>query len=70
MRFLELHMDDHVPNAKTIWLFRNSLVKADAMWELFDTFSRQLEAAHLITRTGTIVDATFVDAPCQRNSRE
>ena len=40
------------------------------MRELFDTFSRQLDAAHLITRTGTIVAATFVDAPRQRNTRE
>ena len=70
MRFLGLHMEDRVPDAKTIWLFRDNLVKADAMRELFDTFSRQLEAAHLITRTGTIVDATFVDAPRQRNTRE
>ena len=70
MRFLGLHMEDRVPDAKTIWLFRDSLVKADAMRGLFDIFSGQLEAAHLITRTGTIVDATFIDAPRQRNSRE
>ena len=70
MRFLGLHMEDHVPDAKTIWLFRDNLVKADVMRKLFDIFSNQLEAAHLITRTGTIVDATFVDAPRQRNTRE
>ena len=70
MRFLGLNLEDRVPDAKTIWLFRDNLVKADVMRELFDTFSRQLDAAHLITRTGTIVDATFVDAPRQRNTRE
>ena len=30
----------------------------------------ELEKAHLITHTGTIVDATFVEAPRQRNSKE
>ncbi|MBQ8586669.1 MAG: hypothetical protein IJ453_01115 [Oscillospiraceae bacterium] len=29
-----------------------------------------MEKAHLITHTGTIVDATFVEAPRQRNSKE
>ena len=70
MRFLGLNLEDRVPDAKTIWLFRDNLVKADVMRELFATFSRQLDAAHLITRTGTIVDTTFVDAPRQRNTRE
>lgn len=70
MRFLGLNAEDRVPDAKTIWLFRDNLVKADVMRKLFDIFSRQMEAAHLITRTGTIVDATFVDAPRQRNTRE
>ncbi|MBQ8699032.1 MAG: transposase, partial [Schwartzia sp.] len=59
MRFLGLNLEDRVPDAKTIWLFRDNLVKADVMRELFATFSRQLDAAHLITRTGTIVDTTF-----------
>lgn len=40
------------------------------MRELFDIFNEQLETVHLITRTGTIVDATFVDAPRQRNSKD
>lgn len=37
---------------------------------LFREFSNMLEEAHLITREGTMVDATFVDAPRQRNTRE
>lgn len=70
MRFLGLHLGDRVPDAKTIWLFRDTLTRANIMRELFDIFNKQLEDAHLITRTGTIVDATFVDAPRQRNSKE
>jgi len=30
----------------------------------------QLESQGIITHTGTIVDATFVDAPRQRNTHE
>ena len=70
MRFLGLHLGDRVPDAKTIWLFRDTLTKAGVMRELFEAFNRQLEKAHLITHTGTIVDATFVEAPRQRNSKE
>lgn len=70
MRFLDLGIEDRVPDAKTIWLFRDTLTKADVIRELFDAFNRQLAAAHIITHTGTIVDATFVDAPRQRNNRE
>lgn len=70
MRFLGLGLEDKVPDAKTIWLFRDTLVKANVMHEMFDLFAEQLQAAHLITHTGTIVDATFVDAPKPRINRE
>ena len=70
MRFLGLGLGDKVPDAKTIWLFKDTLSKAGVMRQLFDRFSELLEDAHLITKTGTIVDATFVDAPRQRNTRE
>lgn len=69
MRFLGLGLEDCVPDAKTIWLFRDKLTKVNAAKTLFDGFAAQLEAAHLITRTGTIVDATFMDAPRQHNTR-
>lgn len=70
MRFLGLHSIKEVPDAKTIWLFQDMLSKTDAGRELFMAFNRQMEEAHLITHTGTIVDATFVDAPRQHNTRE
>lgn len=66
MRFLGLNMCDNVPDAKTIWLFRDTLVRANVMRDLFDLFERKLEREHIITRTGTIVDATFIDVPEQR----
>ena len=50
--------------------FSSFLSKVGVMRQLFDRFGELLEDAHLITKTGTIVDATFVDAPRQRNTRE
>ena len=38
MRFLGLGLSDKVPDAKTIWLFREMLVRADAMAKLFARF--------------------------------
>ena len=70
MRFLGLGLDDKVPDAKTIWLFKDMLTKAGIIDQLFSQFNRMLEERGIITHKGTIVDATFVDAPRQRNSRE
>ena len=70
MRFLGLRIEDKVPDAKTIWAFRNTLSEAGVMRELFDLFQQQLRKEGLITREGTIVDATFVEAPVQHNSKE
>lgn len=70
MRFLGLGLSDRIPDAKTIWLFRDTLTKANVIRELFDLFNEQLEKENLITRTGTIVDASFVEAPRQRNSKD
>ena len=70
MRFLGLGLGDRVPDAKTIWLFRDTLTKTNIIHKIFELFNHQLENAHLITHTGSIVDATFVDAPRQRNSRD
>lgn len=70
MRFLGLGLGDRVPDAKTIWLYRDTLTKANVIRELFDLFNAQLEDAGLITHTGTIVDATFVEAPRQHNHHD
>jgi IS5 family transposase len=69
-RFLGLSLGDKVPDAKTIWLFRENLKKSETDRELFDLFTRRMEEEGVITRTGSIVDASFVGVPKQRNSRE
>ena len=70
-RFLGLVVGEPVPDAKTIWKFRDDLSQTeDAIRDLFLRFDKALEAEGLITHKGTIIDATFVDVPRQRNSRD
>lgn len=69
-RFLGLRMNDVVPDQNTIWLFREQLTRAGAMRTLFKKFDHFLEKRGLIAHKGTIVDASFVETPRQRNSRE
>jgi transposase, IS5 family len=70
MKFLGLSLSDTVPDGTTIWFFREQLVKAGVMKKLFNRFLRELGYHDIITREGSIVDATFVDAPKQRNSKK
>lgn len=70
MRFLDLTLADKVPDAKTIWHFREQLVKKKIVGKLFDRFKEELQKNHLIANEGKIVDASFVEVPIQRNKRE
>ena len=45
MRFLGLGLSDRVPDARTIWLFREKLTKAGAIKPLFDRFDATLRAS-------------------------
>lgn len=69
-RFLGLSLNDRVPDEKTVWLFRERLIKKGLDKELFDLFNSLLEQNGLIAHEGKIIDASFVEAPRQRNSRE
>jgi transposase, IS5 family len=68
MRFLGLGLSDRVPDARTIWLFREKLTKADAIKGLFERFDAALRAAGYIAMSGQIIDASLVAAPKQRNT--
>lgn len=70
MMFLGLQMHDDVPDARTIWLFRETLREAGAVEQLFAQFDGMLNAHGLKASGGQIIDATFVEAPRQRNSRD
>jgi IS5 family transposase len=70
MRFLGLGIEDAVPDAKTLWLYREALVKAGAVEEPFDLFDAHLKDKGYLAMGGQIIDATIVSAPKQHNSRE
>jgi IS5 family transposase len=65
MRFLGLSLADRVPDARTIWLYREKLTRAGAIEGLFARFDQALRASSFIAMSGQIVDATLVSAPKQ-----
>ena len=69
-RFLGMTLSEKVPDAKTIWLYRELLKNSGKAKELFDKFTHAMEQIGVITHEGSIVDASFIDVPKQRNNRE
>jgi transposase, IS5 family len=70
VRFLGLQLEDRVPDAKTVWLFRDRLKALDLAEVLFARFHQQLAKQGYIAQAGQLVDAAFVEVPRQRNTRE
>jgi transposase, IS5 family len=70
MRFLGLNLGDTVPDAKTIWLFREQLTEAKIIKKLFDEFDEFLRKNGFSAKKGQIIDASIVSVPKQRNSRD
>ena len=70
MQFLGLQIGDNVPDEKTIWLFKENLKEKKLSKTLFELFTAQLINNGIVAREGSMVDASFVDVPRQRNSRE
>ena len=70
MRVLGLGLEDRVPDATTVWLYREKLAQAGLVEALFDAFDAHLKSRGYLAMGGQIVDASIVSAPVQRNSRE
>lgn len=70
MRFLGLSLTNTVPDAKTVWAFRDDLKEHGLTDDLFGRFDECLRALNVELKSGQIVDATFVTVPVQRNGRE
>jgi IS5 family transposase len=69
-RFLGLTHSARVPDAKTVWVWRERLKQHDLIGDISEAVSGQLARAGFIARGGQIIDASIVSAPIQRNSRE
>jgi IS5 family transposase len=70
MRFLGLALEDRVPDAKTIWLFREQLTRAGVVERLFHRFDALLRDAGYLAMGGQIVDATVIQARRPRLSQD
>ena len=70
MRFLGLGIEDKVPDAKTVWLYREQLARAGVIEALFEAFDGYLKQRGYLAMGGQIIDASIVAVPKQRNSRD
>ena len=70
MRFLNLKMSDKVPDSKTIWKFREILIEKGVIEKLFERFNAALDQQGIFANEGRMVDASFVEVPRQRNTRD
>ena len=70
MRFLRLCIGSKVPDAKTIWLYEDLLSKSESGQALFDMFFLEIAKKGYCTREGSIVDASFIETPKRRNTKE
>jgi IS5 family transposase len=68
-RFLGLDVGDPVPDKNSIWTFKERLGEK-GLRGCFDLFDEVLRATGLLASKGKIVDASFVEVPRQRNTRE
>ncbi len=70
MRFAGLALQDAVPDAKTIWLYREQLTRAGALAGLFARFDAMLAERGFLAMGGQIVDATVIEARRPRLTKD
>lgn len=63
--FLGATLGEKLPDAKTIWKFKED-VGSETMEKMFDLFNSVLLGEGIIAKQGTIEDASFVDVPRRR----
>jgi len=68
-QFIGWTLADKIPDANTLWDFRETLTQAGVFEKLFALFDEQLRERGLLAQPGKLVDASFVDVPRQRNTR-
>jgi IS5 family transposase len=69
-KFLGIDSYAQVPDSKTIWHYREQLKKHEIIHEIFSLFTEKLQNASLMLKDGAIIDASIVQVPRQRNTRE
>jgi IS5 family transposase len=70
-RFVGVELgEDDVPDESTILRFRHLLEKHDLTKAIFEEVRELLEEKRLLVKSGTIVDATIINAPSSTKNRE
>jgi len=70
VRFLGLSFEEKVPDAKTIWLYRESLSNAGVIDRIFKEFDSHLQSHGFKAKKGQLIDATIVEVPRQAMTNE
>ena len=70
MRFLNLTIADDIPDSRTVWKFKEQLVDLNLIELIFNIFLTQIENLGMILNEGKIIDASFIEVPKQRNTKE
>lgn len=70
MRFLDLTIADDIPDSRTVWKFKEQLTDLKLIEPIFYIFLRQIETLGMVLNEGKIIDASFVEVPKQRNTKE
>lgn len=68
--FLDIGIDDDIPDESTISHFKEQLQKYSLTKKIFKAYLREAYKKGIVGKRGRIVDASFVEVPRQRNTRE
>ena len=61
--FCGMTIEQVAPDHSTLSRFRTALTKTQTFEKLFTSINKQLEAHHIIVKTGLIIDASVIDTP-------
>jgi len=66
MKFLNLSIDDRVPDSKTIWKYRDDLTQNKILDKLFKKLIDELKKKRIFLKEGKIIDASLMESPIRR----
>lgn len=69
-RFLGINENALSPDENTFWLFSNELAKNGVIDRLFIKFDEYLNFRGYSAKGGSMIDASFIEVPKQRNTKE
>ena len=69
-RFIGLDPNKDAPDFTSVWRFEERLSKNGLLQSIFERFDQFLNSKGFEAKEGSIVDATIVEVPRQRNSRD